>query len=311
MDMAAEAIDAQSNNTARGSATGGDSTTDSVSQLPGPTSNPDPSTFLAKGRGQLSRPPKKLRKGHNVVVYLDGKDKSGGFLFLCVNWDSLVKQLGQIKLVDNSCDIHHVTDEALCKMLRREYKRLRGWRYWISLQTIYYFRFVKVRLYVTCTLDYQLTARLQFVQYVPSLADPGFKEELPPQGQRTHYRITNPPGPPPPPIGRGELMRFYNDPKKAATRKFLCSQLPIKTTGSLGSDRVEGWGLHAQEQPAMVKIAMLGLVLCIATLWFVPYWLNRHPGDLSNAVALPALAWTFLTVCVVLPWWVVPTEIPD
>lgn len=116
---------------------------------------------------------------------------------------------------------------------------------------------------------------------------------------------------PPPPIGRGELMRYYHDPKRAATRKFLSSQLPIKTTGSLGSERVEGWGLHAQEQPAMIRIAALGLALCVATVWFVPYWLSNHPGDLSNAVAFPTLAWTFLTVCVVLPWWAVPKQIPD
>lgn len=99
--MAAEAVDAESGNTAQSSATSGDSVIDSVSQLPVPTSNLDPSNSQAKGRGQLSRPPAKLRKSHNLVVSPEGKDSSGGFLFLCVNRDSLVKQLGQIKLVDN------------------------------------------------------------------------------------------------------------------------------------------------------------------------------------------------------------------
>lgn len=61
----------------------------------------------------------------------------------------------------------------------------------------------------------------------------------------------------------------------------------------------------------MVRIAALGLLLCAATGWFVPFWLSKHPGDLSSAVAVPALAWTFLTVCVVLPWWAVPRQVVD
>lgn len=151
-------FDATGGDTVQGSAAEEATVVDNVSQLPGPTSNPDSSASEITGREQPRRPPAKLRKSHNLIVSPGDKEISGGFLFLCVNRNSLVRQLGQIKLVNNSSDVHHVTDEALCEMLRREYRRLRGWRYWISLQSIYYFRFVKVRHFVTHSPNYQLTA---------------------------------------------------------------------------------------------------------------------------------------------------------
>ena len=61
----------------------------------------------------------------------------------------------------------------------------------------------------------------------------------------------------------------------------------------------------------MIRIAGLGLGLCVATMWFVAFWMAKHPDDLSGAVALPGLAWTFLAVCVVLPWWAVPKQVPE
>lgn len=146
-DAAAELFDATvatSGDTTQNIATSGGSVRIGASQLPVPTANPATSASQGADLNQRRRPPTKPRKPHSLTASPEGEAQPGGFLFLCVNQDPLVKHLGQIKLVDNLSDIQHLTDQKVCENLRREYRRLRGWRYWISLQVIYYFRFVKV-----------------------------------------------------------------------------------------------------------------------------------------------------------------------
>lgn len=94
--------------------------------------------------GRLRKRPK---KNHKDIAPTQGQAVPGAFLFLCVNPSMLSQSLGQIQLVDDAASADHITDEALCRNLQNEYRRLRGWRYWISLQVIYYFRFVKVHPY--------------------------------------------------------------------------------------------------------------------------------------------------------------------
>ena len=106
-------------------------------------SNPAISPESLSGERPNLKPRQRLRKSHNWNVSMEAKVIPGSFLFLCVNRSMLSQRLAQIKIGDESSDLRQVTDEVLCERLRKEYRRLRGWRYWISLQTIFYFRIVQ------------------------------------------------------------------------------------------------------------------------------------------------------------------------
>jgi hypothetical protein len=49
----------------------------------------------------------------------------------------------------------------------------------------------------------------------------------------------------------------------------------------------EAFGIHV-EQELPLRILVLSLLLVFlavfgGTVWFIPFWLNNHPGDLQNA----------------------------
>lgn len=83
-------------------------------------------------------------------------------------------------------------------------------------------------------------------------------------------------------------MEYFESPSCAGTSAKLLRTFPKKLDVRLKDELgVYGWGLYAHEHLSIFRTGLLGLLILLGTVAFVPYWLQHHPGDLQNAFTLP------------------------
>ncbi|KZL78246.1 cyclin-dependent protein kinase complex component [Colletotrichum tofieldiae] len=114
------------------------------------------------------------------------------------------------------------------------------------------------------------------------------------------------------PCSSGEAWYFYNNPDECCNSTQLNQSLP-KRLEDTGQSRLTGWGIHVQQRYSIlvifVPVMIVTGITLIATLWFIPYWLETHQDDLQNATVPVMLALTtvqfilqFLVSLVVFRW---------
>lgn len=88
------------------------------------------------------------------------------------------------------------------------------------------------------------------------------------------------------PCSSNELWLLFEDPEECGTSKDLNESLPVRC-GDPDRSRIDAWGVHMeQEYSANLMIIPVLIIDCLTlagALWYMPFWLENHPGDLQNA----------------------------
>ncbi|SPJ79161.1 uncharacterized protein FTOL_07552 [Fusarium torulosum] len=99
------------------------------------------------------------------------------------------------------------------------------------------------------------------------------------------------------PCLNGQAWFFFNNPDECGTSRQLNDTLPVRRSDTRDS-YITAWGIHLERRPSVLIIALpvllASLLIITATIWFVPLWLENHPGDLQGAMVLTVVAITVL-----------------
>jgi hypothetical protein len=83
-------------------------------------------------------------------------------------------------------------------------------------------------------------------------------------------------------------------PADCGTSTDLNKMLPIRIKDA--TSRIRAFGIHIEERYSVLAIFIPAFIMVLltlgATLWFIPPWLNDHPGDLQNATVPVMVAFT-------------------
>ncbi|KAF8241223.1 hypothetical protein K440DRAFT_646672 [Wilcoxina mikolae CBS 423.85] len=188
------------------------------------------------------------------------------YIFWCVDGSTNDKILHQICVESTMIPARRGKD--FIKELLDSYKRLRGWRWWLSFT---FFRqitddedligCVKERLEISDLDD-------PHYQYVP--IDPKSLHIARVETTLAHQLC----------CGGGIWLSSHCKPS-AIER--LIAHLPTKATGKLERDAVYGLGLHARQGWAFYKIVITYTISQTPFFVFAAFWMFHHPGDLQNA----------------------------
>lgn len=77
--------------------------------------------------------------------------------------------------------------------------------------------------------------------------------------------------------------------------------LPARVNDTI-SARSLAFGIHIEEKYSAFAIFAVASFVClltlVATLWFIPSWLEKHPRDLQNATTPMVVAFTVVNIFV-------------
>lgn len=188
---------------------------------------------------------------------------------------------------------------------KREYRRLRPWKYAIfTFRSLCFFKFVKVQK-PHVALYLMIVNNFQFRHY-PKGPDPIFcfrKQELPAGTNSSYHTIAsqcNPPLPPPP-IDPDLMNHLYRHPESVDHSNENLELIPKRVDGPLPNYEEVAWGLQAVEGPNGILIfGMIFMLMAIAG-WFVGWWVRKNPQDLQSATIVFTLLFPLLTLLVAVP----------
>ncbi|KAF3099617.1 hypothetical protein TWF102_002312 [Orbilia oligospora] len=185
-------------------------------------------------------------------------------------------------------------DSDLFQSIRENYNLIRGWRRFFSFTTICDIQWVRFKRYST-----------KPVSKSDGLCDNIF-ESLPDRADRDYQIDTRePPKPMIRPISRQHIMELYETPKDSENcNECLRTAMP-KWVGSNADTKLKesAWGIYSVEGFALFKILIWAFIVnLVPIVFFVPWWLKTHPGDLQNAFVPNAVVSMFyygtVSICI-------------
>ncbi|KAF3177509.1 hypothetical protein TWF788_007712 [Orbilia oligospora] len=185
-------------------------------------------------------------------------------------------------------------DSDLFQSLRENYNLIRGWRRFFSFTTICDIQWVRFKRYST-----------KPVSKSDGLCDNIF-ESLPDRADRDYQiDIREPPKPMIRPISRQHIMELYETSKDLENcNECLRTAMP-KWVGSNADTKLKesAWGIYSVEGFALFKILIWAFIVnLVPIIFFVPWWLKTHPGDLQNAFVPNAVVSMFyygtVSICI-------------
>ncbi|EGX54032.1 hypothetical protein AOL_s00004g65 [Orbilia oligospora ATCC 24927] len=185
-------------------------------------------------------------------------------------------------------------DSDLFQSIRENYNLIRGWRRLFSFTTICDIQWVRFKRYSTKPISKS-----------DGLCDNIF-ESLPDRADRDYQIDTRePPKPMIRPISRQHIMELYEAPKDSENcNECLRTAMP-KWVGSNADTKLKesAWGIYSVEGFALFKILIWAFIVnLVPIIFFVPWWLKTHPGDLQNAFVPNAVVSMFyygtVSICI-------------
>lgn len=115
----------------------------------------------------------------------------------------------------------------------------------------------------------------------------------------TEYRYMPQPWPSFIPYPSEEAWYYFWHPEDCGTSSDLNSKLPVRFRDAIERHAL-AFGMHVEERPSALAIFLMAGFVCFlalaATLWFIPRWLEKHPGDLQNATAPVVVAFAVVNI---------------
>ncbi|KAK6508687.1 hypothetical protein TWF506_010766 [Arthrobotrys conoides] len=185
-------------------------------------------------------------------------------------------------------------DSDLFQSIRENYNLIRGWRRFFSFTTICDIQWVRFKRYST-----------RLVSNSDGLCDNIF-QSLPDKSDRDYQIDTRePPKPMIRPISRQHIMELYETPKDSENCNECLRTVMPKWVGSNPDAKLKesAWGIYGVEGFALFKILIWAFIVnLIPIVFFVPWWLKSHPGDLQNAFVPNAVVSMFfygtVSICI-------------
>lgn len=204
--------------------------------------------------------------------------------------------------------LKYSNDSTFFHELRKTYKELRGWRYWLSIWQLKHCDFVKV-----CPEDQPLRDLKLNYQFDKIEADRillNKKNDLPEDSKLYEYN-PRPPNVDVPPISTHQfeyrLLRHCNtscilspfhDCVKPPAGEWALGRIPKRTHAlELQTNEPDtAWGIQAQFRPHALLVFSYHLVPLAGGLAFWGWWQWTHPGDLQDASTPLIVVATFMAL---------------